>query len=162
MTSETSSLTKSQDSSGATSSPASEAGTLRLREQLGPLIARYGLAQLLANLSARQVAEAGLLTSGTFGPASTTSSRSANLNSCLESRLRALLTGSDLCEVNIAGNDLARGRFYVYGSFGKPLLDQFAVVGVEFDQDAVAVQGFRYEAGGAGAAEDVHADSRLH
>ena len=40
-----------------------------------------------------------MLTSGTFGPASTTSSRSAALQSCLESRLRQHLTGSDLCEV---------------------------------------------------------------
>lgn len=42
----------------------------------------------LASLSARQAKQAGLLTSGTFGPPSTTSSRSAVLASFLANRLR--------------------------------------------------------------------------
>ena len=51
-----------------------------------------------ANLSARQAKAQGLLTSGTYGPPSTTSSPSASLQLSLESRLRASLsmTGSTL------------------------------------------------------------------
>ena len=41
-----------------------------------------------ANLSARQAKAAGLLTSGTYGPPSSISSRSADLQQCLESKLR--------------------------------------------------------------------------
>lgn len=42
-----------------------------------------------ANLSARQAKEAGLLTSGTYGPPSSISSRSAALQRCMASRLQA-------------------------------------------------------------------------
>lgn len=48
-----------------------------------------GLQAAPANLSARQASEAGLLTSGTSGQLSTTSSASAALQSLLESKLRA-------------------------------------------------------------------------
>jgi hypothetical protein len=53
-----------------------------IRDQSGREVAR-------ASLSARQARDLGLLTSGTYGPLSTTSSASAALQSCLESRLRA-------------------------------------------------------------------------
>ena len=63
------------------------------------MIDKFGREAVLASLSPRRVKEAGLLTSGTFGPTGTISSASANLQSCLESRLRPLLNGSGLCEV---------------------------------------------------------------
>ena len=48
----------------------------------------YGPAVVRANLSARQAASKGLLTSGTFGPTGSTSSLSEDLQYCLESSLR--------------------------------------------------------------------------
>jgi hypothetical protein len=47
----------------------------------------FGLVPVRANLSARQAKELGLMTSGTCGQPSSTSSKSANLQSSLESRL---------------------------------------------------------------------------
>ena len=55
----------------------------------GRTIDLCGQAHVLASLSAAQVWLAGLLTSGTYGPSSTSSSRSAALQSSLASRLRA-------------------------------------------------------------------------
>ena len=49
----------------------------------------FGLVPVRANLSARQAKELGLMTSGTCGPTSITLSKSADLQSSLESRLRA-------------------------------------------------------------------------
>lgn len=49
----------------------------------------FGLVPVRANLSARQAKELGLMTSGTCGPTSTTLSKSAALQSSLESRLQA-------------------------------------------------------------------------
>ena len=49
----------------------------------------FGLVPVRANLSARQAKELGLMTSGTSGPISTTSSKSAVLQSSLENRLQA-------------------------------------------------------------------------
>ena len=49
----------------------------------------FGLVPVRANLSARQAKELGLMTSGTCGQPSTTSSKSADLQSSLESRLQA-------------------------------------------------------------------------
>lgn len=49
----------------------------------------FGLVPVRANLSARQAKELGLLTSGTSGPTSITSSKSVALQSSLESRLQA-------------------------------------------------------------------------
>lgn len=74
--------------------PESAAGLSRYDSRLGPIIARYGLEAVLANLSASQAKEAGLLTSGISGPHSTGLSRSAGLQSSLESRLRARMAGS--------------------------------------------------------------------
>lgn len=55
----------------------------------GRVIDPCGLALALASLSARQVKALGLRTSGIYGPPGSTSSRSAALQSSLESRLRA-------------------------------------------------------------------------
>ena len=76
----------------------SGSGVTRCANQDGQTIDRSGQVVVLANLSARQVKAMGLLTSGTYGPPSTTSSHSASLQSCLESRLRQKLsmTGSTL------------------------------------------------------------------
>ena len=49
----------------------------------------FGLVPVRANLSARQAKALGLMTSGTCGQPSTTSSKSASLQSSLESRLQA-------------------------------------------------------------------------
>lgn len=55
----------------------------------GRVIDPCGLALALASLSARQVKALGLRTSGIYGPPGSTSSRSAGLQSSLESRLQA-------------------------------------------------------------------------
>ena len=61
-------------------------------KQDGPMTDQCGPEAARANLSARQAKELGLLTSGTYGQRSFTSSSSAVLQSCLESRLRAKLS----------------------------------------------------------------------
>lgn len=80
------------------SSPASASGATPCVSQAGPTTGRSGPAPARASLSARQAAEAGLLTSGTYGPPSSTSSKPNALRSSLESRLRARtdLLGSTL------------------------------------------------------------------
>jgi len=72
-----------------TSSPALVSGQApcETRESGTPITS--GPDRALANLSARQAKEAGLLTSGTYGPPSSISSRSAALQSCLASKLQA-------------------------------------------------------------------------
>ena len=82
----------------AISSPASASGVTPSDKPGGPTTAPYGPDHARANLSARQAKALGLLTSGTYGPPSITSSPSAILQSSLESRLRASLsmTGSTL------------------------------------------------------------------
>lgn len=55
----------------------------------GPQIVKSGRGARLASLSARQARELGLLMSGTCGRPSITSSESAALQECLESRLQA-------------------------------------------------------------------------
>ena len=77
------------DSTSATSSPASESGAWPCAAPAGPTTDLFGPVPVRANLSARQARELGLLTSGTSGPPSTISSRSAALQRSLESRLRA-------------------------------------------------------------------------
>jgi len=76
-------------SPNATSSPASAFGAWHFAAQAGQTIDLFGLVPVPANLSARQAKELGLLTSGTCGQPSTTSSASASLQQSLESRLRA-------------------------------------------------------------------------
>ena len=87
------------DSRNATFSPESPDGVLLFGMPDGVTIDLFGLAPARANLSPRQARELGLLTSGTFGQPSTISSKSADLQSYLESKLRLLLIGSALCIV---------------------------------------------------------------
>jgi hypothetical protein len=76
-------------SRSAISSLASESGAWPFGERAGQTIDLFGPVPALANLSARQAKELGLMTSGTSGRPSTTSSKSTDLQSSLESRLRA-------------------------------------------------------------------------
>jgi hypothetical protein len=82
----------------ATFSPASESGLTPSGSPGGETTLRFGQEVALVNLSARQAKEAGLLTTGTYGPLSNGSFRSASLSSSLVSRLRARtdLLGSTL------------------------------------------------------------------
>ena len=79
------------DTPSATFSPALASGPMPCDKQDGPMTVRSGPAPALASLSARQAKEMVLLTSGTYGPPSTTSSASVALQSSLESRLRQKL-----------------------------------------------------------------------
>jgi len=87
------SQTISASSRNAIFLPVSASGPLRSGVPVGATIDLFGPVPVLANLSARQAKELGLLTSGTYGRHSTTSSASAALQSSLESRLRANLLG---------------------------------------------------------------------
>lgn len=69
------------------SSPESASGPIPCALQPGQMIDLFGLVPVRANLSARQAKDLGLMTSGTSGPLSTTSSKSAALQSFLESKL---------------------------------------------------------------------------
>ena len=73
----------------ATSLPVSVGGQLHLGLQNGRIINRYGPGHARVNLSARQVAARGLLTSGICGLHSSGSLSNAALKSSLASRLRA-------------------------------------------------------------------------
>jgi len=79
----------SRVSPSATSSPALASGSMRFAEQAGVMTDLFGPVPVRVNLSARQAKDLGLLTSGTCGQPSTTSSKSASLQSSLENRLRA-------------------------------------------------------------------------
>ena len=81
--------TNSPDTPSAISLPASLGGPSPWPLPDGRLIDPCGLAAALASLSARQVKALGLQTSGIYGPPGSTSSRSVDLQSSLESRLRA-------------------------------------------------------------------------
>jgi hypothetical protein len=87
------------DTASAISSPASADGRSRFDSPDGQTTDLFGPVPHLANLSARQAEELGLLTSGTYGPLTSISSRSSALQDSMESRLRRLLTGSVSCEV---------------------------------------------------------------
>ena len=76
-------------SPSATSSPASAAGRSHFVPPAGQMTDLFGLVPARVNLSARQAKELGLLTSGTSGRHSTTSSASADLQASLENKLRA-------------------------------------------------------------------------
>jgi hypothetical protein len=80
------------DTPNATSSPASVSGPTPSAAPAGPTISPAGRVPHPANLSARQAAEKGLLTSGTYGRRSITSSESAALQSSLESKLTRRLS----------------------------------------------------------------------
>lgn len=93
-------LPTSKGTSNAISSPASADGAALFDSAgFGRIIDRFGRAVVLANLSPSQASKAGLLTSGISGRTGNTSSSSVVLQSSLESKLRARLNGSDLCEV---------------------------------------------------------------
>jgi hypothetical protein len=79
------------DSHSATSSLELEDGPSPFDSPDGRTTEESGLAHVLANLSARQAKDAGLLTSGTYGPPGSGSLSSVALESCLASRLRARL-----------------------------------------------------------------------
>lgn len=91
--------TNSPDTPNATSSLVSACGVSHFVLPDGRTVDEHGLAAALASLSARQVKALGLQTSGIYGPPGSTSSRSADLQSSLESRLRKRLNGSALCRV---------------------------------------------------------------
>lgn len=76
-------------SRSATFSPALESGATPFGLPDGATTDLFGLAPVRANLSPRQAKELDFLTSGTSGHSGTTSSRSASLQSSLESKLRA-------------------------------------------------------------------------
>jgi hypothetical protein len=82
-------LMNSEASLSATSSQASGCGPTRCDPQAGTTTVLFGQEAARASLSARQVQEAGLMTSGTSGLTGTTSSASAALQSSLASRLQA-------------------------------------------------------------------------
>ena len=73
----------------ATSSPALASGPTPCAAPDGPMIVLYGQDHALANLSARQAKDQGLMMSGTCGPRSTTSLASADLTLSLVSKLQA-------------------------------------------------------------------------
>lgn len=77
------------DTHSATSLPAWECGPTHCGSQAGQMTDLFGAVPVRANLSPRQAKALGLMTSGTCGPISTTSSASAALQSSLESKLRA-------------------------------------------------------------------------
>ena len=77
------------DTPSAISSPGSGSGPAPSAAPAGQMIARCGPDLARASLSARQAKEKGLLTSGIFGPHSSTLLRSAALSSSLASRLQA-------------------------------------------------------------------------
>ncbi|OSK38731.1 putative methyltransferase [Escherichia coli E267] len=81
-------LTTSEDLPSATFSPVSASGPIPSASPDGLTIARSGLVPARASLSARQAKEMDLLTSGTFGPSSSTSSASADLSMSLANRLQ--------------------------------------------------------------------------
>lgn len=82
----------SRDTSSATFLLESVDGALPCGTQDGAILEGSGQAHALANLSPRQAKEMGLLTSGTYGQAGSNSSESADLVSCLESKLKQQLT----------------------------------------------------------------------
>ena len=87
--SRTFSQTMLRDIPSVTFSPGSVCGHTPCEIQDGEMIDLFGRVPVRANLSARQAKELRLMTSGTFGRHSITSSASADLQSFLESRLRA-------------------------------------------------------------------------
>lgn len=91
----------SEGSRSAISSPALADGAMRFGSQAGAMIDLFGPVPVRANLSARQAKVLGLLTSGTYGRRGSISSKSASLQSSLESRLlaRTQTLGSTLFKV---------------------------------------------------------------
>ena len=101
-------------SRNAISSPALASGASPCAELVGQTTDLFGPVPVRANLSARQAKELGLLTSGTYGPRSSTSSASSALQKSLESRLQALLPspGSNVCAMTWKRWTTASGRSF--------------------------------------------------
>ncbi len=101
----------SEDLPNVISSPASESGATPCAKPDGPMTEKSGPAVAPANLSARQAKEAGLLTSGTYGPRSFTSYSPVILISSLASKLAAKtdLLGSTLFRLSGKPHLFARG-----------------------------------------------------
>lgn len=85
-----------EDTASVTSSPGLVSGRMHSDGPGGPTRGPSGRGVVLVSLSARQAGEAGLLTSGTYGPPGSGSSESVALASSLGNRLRRLSTGSTL------------------------------------------------------------------
>ncbi len=81
-------LTTCEDSRSATSLPELASGLIPCGSPDGLTINQSGPVPVRASLSARQAKEMGLLTSGTYGPTSSTSSASADLSMSLANRLQ--------------------------------------------------------------------------
>lgn len=105
-------LTTCEDSHSATSSPGLASGPIPSASPDGQTINQCGQAPARASLSARQAKEMGLLTSGTYGLLSSTSSASADLSMSLASNLQALtqITGSTLYKQTWKQWDMPSGR----------------------------------------------------
>ncbi len=82
-------LTTFEDTTSVISSPESAFGRTPFGSPAGLMTDLFGPVPVRANLSARQAKDLGLMMSGTFGPLGHGSSASADLQSSLESRLRA-------------------------------------------------------------------------
>jgi len=97
--------------SSVTSSAGSEFGRMLSDRPDGPTTDPSGLEAVHANLSARLAKRLGLLTSGTYGPRSTTSSASANLVQSLVSKLvpKTALLGSALFRLTWKQRDTPLG-----------------------------------------------------
>lgn len=121
------------DLRSATSSPVLASGHTRFVPPAGQMIDLFGLVPVPANLSARQALDLGLRTQDTFGQLLPGSSSSADLQSSLESRLRARLSnlGSTLYTLTwkpwVTPSGLSRFRLRASarrtsetGSFGWP------------------------------------------
>ena len=100
------------DLPNVTSSPGSEGGVTHSGSLGGEMIGQCGPEVALANLSPRQAAAAGKLTSGTYGRRGSISSGSVALQLSLESRLRARmdLNGSGLFRLTWKVRDIGLGR----------------------------------------------------
>lgn len=91
-------LTTSEDLPNATFSPELASGLIPCVSPAGQTISQSGQVPARASLSARQAKAMGLLTSGTYGPTSSTSSASADLSMSLANRLQQVtqMLGSTL------------------------------------------------------------------
>ena len=96
----------------ATSSQALQSGPTPCDKRVGPMTDPYGPDPRLVSLSARQAKALGLLTSGTFGHTSTTSSASAALSRSLVSKLKLRLgtVGSTLFKLTWKESVTPSGR----------------------------------------------------
>ena len=109
---ETCTLSISSATPNATSLQESGAGPTPSASRIGLTTNPAGPARVLASLSARQAKERGLMTSGTYGPHSSTSSSSASLQSSLGSKLPAKLDsrGSTLFKLTWKRRTTPQGR----------------------------------------------------